>query len=234
MSVCVCIILFSTKPWGTEAGVTYTVSYAWTMAGDCQAPIAMFFALITSILVMGMDYANQTINYDLLAGYERKTVFFGRALLTILITVSGAALIMLLAPLPLAAAGGFGDSLPLWNYGIRTLVFLLLVLRITCEGIFIMVVTRKWTSAYITVALLVLMEETMDGPPKNELIPANTAGAALFQFAGWSSLHLNGEIITEYDATLPIDTLLLSAGLSILMASLFLAMAAFFFSEDDF
>lgn len=232
---CMTMILFGTKPWKPESGIAYTGSYEWTLAGAFQAPFAVLFAIIISILIMGMDYGNQTVNYDLLAGCQRKHVFLGRSLLAILVAVGGAALIMILAPFSLAVTGGFGDALPVWNYAVRTLVFLLLVLRVACEGILIMTVTKKRAVAYLTVIILLLFFEwSTDGPPKNELILADTAASALFEVAGWSSLQLNGELLTEYDASLPVATLLSSAGFSLLIAFLSLAMAAFIFSEDDF
>lgn len=111
--------------------------------GSFYGIMGLLYMLVLIAFVMGTDFVDKTLNYEILSGHSRKEVLFGRFIVAALTGSIGAIIVMIFFPCVLTAVFGWG-SVPesggvFWRY---VLVFVML-LRIACELAFISVIVKN-------------------------------------------------------------------------------------------
>lgn len=212
-------------------------------AGDYMAEngfavmsIALLFATVLTGDICGADFVDKTTNYELMSGHLRKEVYFGRAILSIVIGTVG---VILLNLLPLVIAyllGGWGENLDFGGVMLRYLLALFPIMRLLCEFVFLSYVIKN---AYIVMAIGVAV--SLVGSVWVEIFCKGNAFLLgfgnlykLFEFTSWKTFTLVGEKeILIYDATLSTGEIMGTVFLSLLAGGLFLVLGYVFFAKDD-
>lgn len=219
---------FSSKT--VTAGIYVAENGGYVMA------VALIFGLMLTGSICGEDFIDKTVNYELMSGHLRRELFFGRAVLSLLIGTAGT---IILNIVPIAAAcimNGWGDEVSAWEVFLRYILSVLPVLRLICEFVFISYIIKN---SYIVMALGFVV--SMAGDAWIELLGAGNLiflGTGnlhmLFDFTSWSTYTLAGEKeIMVYDAALPAGDVAGTVLASILIGGLFLILGYLYFEKDD-
>lgn len=105
--------------------------------------MGMIFMLALTAFVMGTDFMDKTLNYEILSGHSRKEVFFGRLIVSVLAGSVGAMIVMLFFPCMLTAVFGWGSVLEPAGVCRRYLLVCVMLLRIACELALISVAVKN-------------------------------------------------------------------------------------------
>lgn len=197
---------------------------------------ALVFALFFTAYVCGVDFVDKTTNYELMSGHERKDVYFGRAVLSI---IGGTVGTMLLCAFPVlvgSIAGEWGDSISFLDVLVRYLLSFFPIARIVCEFVCLTFFVKN---AYIVMAVGVVV------PLYGGMLPAMftegtasflgvTSVAKLYDFSSWGTYTLVGEKnIVIYDAAMKAGEVVPVILASIIFGGLFLMLGYWFFKKDD-
>ena len=91
-----------------------TGSQVFTVMGDNMNIIFGFLVLMIIVAnVMGKDYMDKTINYEILSGHTRKDVFFGRLIVATTVGVLCSFLVIIAVPVVLTLMHGWGNTMEL-------------------------------------------------------------------------------------------------------------------------
>lgn len=115
--------------------------------GSIYCMVGMIVVLVIVANVIGKDFTDKTMNYEILSGHSRKEVFFGRFVVSLLVGVIGAFLVMVLLPVGMTIVFGWGDTINLSGVMARYGLILITLFRIVCELTFVTILTKN---PYIT------------------------------------------------------------------------------------
>lgn len=204
--------------------------------GGYVMSVALIFGLMFTGIICGEDFIDKTVNYELMSGHLRRELFFGRAVLSLLIGTAGT---IILNIVPIAAAwimSGWGDEVSAPEVFLRYMLSVLPVLRLICEFVFISYIVKN---SYIVMALGFVA--SMAGNAWIELLEAGNLiflGTGnlhmLLDFTSWGTYTLAGEKeIMVYDAALPAGDVAGTVLASVLIGGLFLILGYLYFEKDD-
>lgn len=140
------------------------VFYDYIKAGEFQSG-GIFFtqcfssdmlsAMLITALIMAKDQGDKTINYDILTGHGRSTVFFGR-FFTALIICEGFSLIRFgLVPAVYTIFNGWGENLSVKGALTRELLMILTVFRYCAEtALFSVIFKHKGVTYFMPLAVM--------------------------------------------------------------------------------
>lgn len=131
----------------TEGVVTGSLVTGTVGAQICIA--GLLFLLTLTADVMGNDFVDKTINYEILAGHSRKEVYFGRAITAMVLGIVITGFLSVFYPGIMTIQNGWGDDLELKRTMARYGLFLLLCFRIVCELSFLTVVLKNIYLVYL-------------------------------------------------------------------------------------
>lgn len=189
-------------------------------------------------MAVGKDFVDKTINYDVLAGYNRKEVLAGRFLAG-LVYGGVAAIIMNVVPGIIAIFRlGWDDSIPIYCMVYRVAGSIIVIVRIVAEVSLLAVIVRN---AYATIglSLLVMLIESAVGkafeyrlPVLSWLIPGESV-YMWYSFDGYAQFGENGGTNLVVAAFPDVTYAAVSIISSIVISILSLWLANRFFEKRD-
>lgn len=206
--------------------------------GAEMVSVAIIFALIFTAEVCGADFIDKTTNYELMSGHERKDVYFGRAVLSIIGGTIGTMLIIAFPIIVGCIAGEWGDSIAFGDVLLRYLLSVFPVIRMVCEFVFLTYLVKN---AYIVMAAGVFVG--LYGPVIYAVALDGTASflgltslAKLYDYesTAWSTFTLVGEkTITIYDGALSASEIVPVILASVIIGGIFLIIGYWYYKKDD-
>lgn len=221
---------------GGSAGATILTGDYVAANGITVVTFALMFAFVFTALVCGGDFMDKTTNYELMSGHERKDVYFGRAVISIIGGTVGTMLICAFPVLVGSMAGRWGDCVSFGSVFVRYLLSAFPIARMICEVVFLTFLVKN---AYIVMTVGIMT--ALCGAMVPALFPEGAAAflgltgiAKLYDFSAWSTYTLVGQrSIVVYDATLKAGELLPIVLASVVFGGMFLWMGYWFFKKDD-
>lgn len=210
-------------------------------AGDILAgmlSVSMMFPLLFTMLLTATvccgDFADKTLNYELLTGHTRAESCFGRALVSVLLSVP---LFYLLAFLPSVISGclfGWGSEATLHGIITRAAVMVFPVIRIVCEFVFLSFLVKKKFIVMLIGFLLTMLTNSMPiiSESTSPLLGC-TCMNSLTKIESWAVFGLENNLHMIYETALPAETIVTAVGSSLAAAALFLLLGYRFFRYDD-
>ena len=191
----------------------------------------VIFLIIAAAYIMGQDFVNKTAYYDVLYGYQRAEVFWGRAIPTLLVTVVMSMILLGLIPALTTVIYGWGTVVALPEFLLRCVLYLFLVFRICCEVILLTVVCRELYQVYIIEGVLYGMGMFLE--VKNPYVFAWSATMEVFDFESWDVYHIDGTTEILYESTISGGTIAMIILSSLGMSVLCLLLARKYFVVKD-
>ena len=114
------------------------------------------FIIILCTRICGWDYADKTINYEILIGHDRRQVFLSRVWVSLSWCMGFAVIAFALPPLVLSIVNGWGIYMDMGDMLFRCVLSVFTLFRMCCECILLTFLTK---SCYIGLILSFLIVE---------------------------------------------------------------------------
>lgn len=202
-----------------------------------QLPMSLFstvFAIAVTATFCCSDFADKTLNYELMTGHRRSDSFFARALLSLAFGIGGAALLEFAPVCVITPIYGWGENVVFRDAMLRGALVLLPVARLVCEFVVISFLVKRRFAVMALGFVIIMVENTL--PLFTESRSSLLAGTninLLTYVNAWSSFGLQGNIHVVYEAAIPARDVLLTVAASVGFGALFLFLGYVFFRHDD-
>lgn len=223
--------LFNEIPFSEWTGSIYAV--------NSDKTILLYIVLIITTRVCGWDQSDKTINYELLAGHSRLSVFLGR-IITSFIWAGVPCIVLMFVPLAVfSLINDWGYSVDLSWVIIRYLLAVLPILRVICELALLAFVIRNgglstilgFVFIGIIVILTMVIETVADKEMTWQLGVSNLM--TLSGFSDYSFGYINGEDVMIYNSSLEPSVIAGTIAASVFMGGVSLLIGGVIFKKTD-
>lgn len=200
---------------------------------------AMLVLMVIVANVMGKDFLDKTLNYEVLSGHTRKEVFFGRLIVATTIGVFCSFLVIIAVPATLTAINGWGNTMALQGVLIRYSLVFVTLFRIAWELAFLTTLSKN---PYITYLLALILGESQfiistaqmhfTDFKVSPLLPiANCLNLLTFQ--DWSTFFLDETDQIVYSSAVTSEMMFWALIPSIVIGAVVILLTYVFFRHDD-
>lgn len=109
----------------------------------------MLFLLVITGNVVGNDFMDKTLNYEILSGHSRKEVYFARAATAIFTGVPLTLFLILFYPVIITLKYNWGEALKPEEALLRYVLMAVIFLRVACELTFLAMVLKNVYLVYL-------------------------------------------------------------------------------------
>lgn len=224
-----------------EGEDVYTGTMAMGLSMDLYA-VAFFTFVIASF--MCRDYKNRTINHDILSGYSRKQVFFGRMIPAYVIGSVAAFIYIYPAVISQTIKYGWGSDVTALSMVLRNIMFLLLLFRMAGETALLSVVIKRTWIVYGVLLLFGYAQQSafifiLSHYEQLKFLwylwlLSGSGGPSLILSPGYEEVFNDaGEVVKQFEQVLSMQDTLVSVLSSILIGTLCLYIAFRLFEKRD-
>lgn len=201
--------------------------------------LSMLVMMVIVANVMGKDFLDKTLNYEVLSGHTRTEVLFGRLIVATITGVFCSFLIIIGAPMVLTAINGWGNTMELQGVLIRYGLIFVTLFRITWELAFLTMLSKN---PYVTYLLGLILTESQfilstaqihftDFKVSPVLPVANCLNLLTFQ--DWSTFFLDETDQIFYSSAVTSEMVLWALIPSIVIGGIVIVLTQVFFQHDD-
>lgn len=216
-----------------------TGSYIPVMMGEPNMIIPGIFVIVLTARIMGWDYTDKTLNYELMAGHSRGAVYWSRVCVSLVQVMAGCAIFLFLPLLVFGIINGWGHSTDMGNIMLRYGLSFLPLLRLMGECVLLTVLLKNCYRAMIigdmmyevTMIFTLVLEEAMDLNFTTQLSISNFN--KLFCLDKFRLQYINGEDVTVYETVLEADLIAGTIGVSLIVGIACLVLGYLYFKKSD-
>ncbi|MGN0605148.1 MAG: ABC transporter permease subunit [Oscillospiraceae bacterium] len=206
--------------------------------GEIQVFSIMVYTLIISTRICGWDYADKTINYEILSGHKRSDVYFSRVIAALAWAVIGSMVICILPVIAITLVKSWGYNMDFGGAVKRYALMIFPVLRLVCEFIFITFAVKNFLGAavcgfigfYLSEILALMIEEFMDYKLSYEFSGHNIV--KLFKFNS-SMGYADGKDITVYSTEISQSFVTGTVVISLVIGTVLICLGYALFRKSD-
>lgn len=201
--------------------------------------VGLLIIMVIVANVMGKDFLDKTLNYEVLSGHTRKDVFFGRLFVAAVVGILCSFLIIISVPVVLTIMNGWGNAMELQGVLIRLGLILVTLFRICCELAFLTTLAKN---PYITYLVAIVLSEvqiilsTAQGQysdfETSPLLPVSNC-LNLFTFQDWTTFFLDEKDQIFYSSAVTSEMMLWTLIPSIVIGIVMILLTYVFFQHDD-
>lgn len=233
------IFVFRSMLDGTE-GLSGSLIIAENGSMYCIGGMLVILVLVAN--VVGKDFTDKTLNYEILSGHSRQEVFFGRFIVAAVAGMISSFLVMVLFPVVLSLIFGWGTTVNLQEVMIRYVLIFITLFRIVCELTFITILTKNpyltylagFVLGYIQIFIDMIKMEFPDWfANKNSVLLSIWHCLDLLDFRDSTTplLDESGQIL--YQSALELPGILQSIGTSLIFGGIIMIISYVFFWHND-
>lgn len=226
-------IMFTDTDVFSFCGDEYTV-----YSGEMVPMITGMMMLILITRICAWDQVDKTINYEMLSGHSRKSVYFSRVIVSLVWGISSAVIITAVPVTVMSLLNGWGDVMELKGALIRYALLLFPLIRLACGFVFISFITGNFMASALACFLII------DGEMMAYTILKEMATVDLSFEMGMSNIlkllefnsrmgFIDGKDVMVYDASLPADMIVKTVVFSLAASALYLILGYFIFKKRD-
>lgn len=193
---------------------------------------SVIFLILTAAYIVGRDFGDRTGYHDVLYGYKREEVLWGRFLVMLVVTVFMSMVLLLELPFVATLICGWGEEITVSEFLFRCMIYIFPVIRMCCEVTFLTVVCNELYQVYAIEFVLYILEMFFSDI-KNPFVLVSSATSEIFKFESWTVSHIDGTVDVLYENTLRGDTIAMVILFSCTMSILYLLLAHFYFKSKD-
>ena len=236
MMLLFCGFNFFDMHWGATEAVTGSLCVAqsgFMMVVYC----IIFFMVVTIADVVGNDFLDKTVNYEILSGHSRKQVFFGRVIPAVLHGVLGTFCLVIVYPVIATILNGWGTSMDLKGVVIRHVLLLFVLFRIACEYSLVAIITKNTYATYL-IGFILSFEQMMvlmffSDLGENAYLTGIHNCVQLTEYSDWHTFFLNGKEQMFYESAVTSEMVIGTIGVSLFAGILSLVLGYVYFKHDD-
>lgn len=233
------LFLLSVSFLDADSLADMTGSLYLAVAGAGIPIVLVIITLILTARICGWDYADKTMNYEVLAGHSRGEVYWGRIISSMLWGMTGGIVLTLLPVLIFTVMNGWGCSMSLQGAVRHLLLLLFPMLRLICEFALLTFLLRSCYVAMIVGWVLyasiniitMVVEEASD--LKLTVQFAATNMTRLLDFGNYTVGYIDGKDVMIYDTALDSALAVQSVAVSLLAGAVCLMIGYICFKKSD-
>lgn len=214
-------------------------SGAVVLCSEIYPILAGLLPLVIVCRICGWDFDDKTINYELLSGHSRNSVFSARVILSLLWGIIGTAAVIFLPIAGITMAGGWGYSLNAGDMLLRGLISLFPLFRIICVWILMTTLLRSSFKTlvlgyllYVVTGLIMVIAEESFKPIHFATFTLSNL-TKLLSLSNYSLVYINGEDVAVYHTALETSEIYGSVFVSLAVGMVCLALGWGIFYRRD-
>lgn len=206
--------------------------------GDGFALLPTFLILMLGVRILGWDYADKTMNYEILSGHHRREVYFARVIVAHIWCIVFCVGFMLLPVIIFTLINGWGVTMDFGGIALRFALAIFPMIRIVCQYVLLVFIVKSayiaWAAGYLlsmfSMFIPMLLEELMQIKFTYQL--ANTNLMKLFTF-NQSIGYVNGEDVTICHTELDPSMIIGTIGVSVAVSAICIVLGYIIFKKSD-
>ena len=219
-----------------ELGASYFIA---TLFSICAVFIEVIPAAVAGLVCAG-DFKDKTSNYEIMSGSLRAEAYFGRIVVSVVLSVIMCAVSMALSPIIVTAVYGWGTSVTVESFVIRVLVSTLPIIKMTCFCCLLSFVIKSSAAVMavhmggiILVTTIINMTGGMGGLTEGLFAPFDFM--KVVSYSSYSTYGLNNEDLVWmlFRNELPSRLLAPLAALSLLFSAAYIIIGYHYYHKDD-
>lgn len=135
-------------------GGTYTGSLSFMATGEAASMLSVMIICMFATRLCGWDFNDKTINYEVMYGHSRSEVCWARIISAVLFSSVIGFVIPMFPILIFTISNGWGYAIPAGQAVLRSLIFLLVLMRFAAVCVFLTFLTKNSWAAFLTGFLL--------------------------------------------------------------------------------
>ncbi len=212
--------------------------YVISMGGNLQIILGMLVIFLTARIV-GWDYNDKTINYEVLAGHSRGEIFLSRVLVSLTWGMITATIVIFLPLLIFGLLNGWGNTSDMAGVLVRYGLALFPIFRLVCEIILLTVLVKNCYMAMILgytlflflLVFVIMAQLTIDFEVTTQLSSINMQ--LLFVLDKYSFGYIDGEDVMVYDAAPELGLVMGTIAVSLVVGVACLLIGYGYFKKSD-
>lgn len=214
-------------------------SYIPVMMGEPNMIIPGIFVIVLTARIMGWDYTDKTLNYELLAGHSRGAVYWSRVCVSLVQVMAGCAIFLFLPLLVFGIINGWGHSADMGNIMLRYGLSFLPLLRLMGECVLLTVLLKNCYMAmiigyilyYSGMLVMLVLEPFVDIKWMVQLCSVNLTKLLYMDKSRFQ--YINGEDVLVYQTSLEPGLLVGTIGVSLIVGIACLVLGYLYFKKSD-
>ncbi|MBQ3162383.1 MAG: ABC transporter permease subunit [Oscillospiraceae bacterium] len=207
--------------------------------GESISLLPVFLILMLGVRILGWDYADKTMNYEILSGHHRREVYFARVIVAHIWCIAFCVGFMLLPVIIFTLINGWGVTMDFGGMALRFALAIFPMIRIVCQYVLLVFLVKSayiaWAAGYLLsmFAMLIpmILEEIMQSF-KFTYHLATTNLMKLFTF-NQSIGYVNGEDVTICHTELEPSMIIGTIGVSVAVSVICIVLGYIIFKKSD-
>ncbi len=206
--------------------------------GESISLLPVFLILMLGVRILGWDYADKTMNYEILSGHHRREVYFARVIVAHIWCIAFCVGFILLPVLFFTLINGWGTTMDFGGMALRFALAIFPMIRIVCQYVLLVFLVKSayvaWAAGYLlsmfSMIIPMLFEELMQIKFTYQF--ANTNLTKLFTF-NQSIGYVNGEDVTICHTELEPSVIIGTIGVSVAVSVICIVLGYIIFKKSD-
>lgn len=216
-----------------------TGSYLPIMMGEPNMIIPSIFVILLTARIMGWDYTDKTLNYELMAGHSRGAVYWSRVCVSLMQVMAGCVIFLFLPLLVFGIINGWGHTTDMGNIILRYVLSFLPLFRLVGECVLLTVLLKNCYMAMIigyvlyasSMMFILVLEPLVDIKWTTQLCFVNLKN--LLYLDKFRLQYINGEDVTVYETALESGLIVGTIGVSLVVGVACLGLGYLYFKKSD-
>lgn len=216
-----------------------TGSHIPILLGEMNMIIMGIFVILITARVMGWDYTDKTLNYELMAGHSRGEVYLSRVFLSLVLNIVGCAIYLFLPLLLFGVINGWGYTTDMGNILLRYGLSFLPLFRLVGECVLLTVLLKNcymvmiigYVLYYSSMVIMLVLEPLVDLKWTTQFCFVNFM--KLLYMDKCRLQYINGEDVQVYQTALESELLTGTIGVSLIVGIACLGLGYLYFKKSD-
>lgn len=197
------------------------------------------FVILLTARIVGWDYTDKTLNYELMAGHSRRAVYWSRVWVSLVCVMVGCAIFLFLPLLFFGLINGWGHSADLAKILFRYGLSLLPLFRLMGECVLLTVLLKNCYMAMIIgymlfeagMVLMMVLEPLVDFDFTTQLSVTNLYSLVYVDYCRFQ--YIDGEDVVVYETALESGLITGTIGVSLVVGIACLWLGYLYFKKSD-
>lgn len=216
-----------------------TGGYTAFYLGDINFIMLGMLVTLLSARIVGWDYTDKTINYELLAGHSRKSVYWCRVYVSLMWIIAGCTIFLFLPLLITGIINGWGYKVDMGNMLLRYVLTFFPLFRLFGECVLLTVLLKNcymamiigWIMYEFSWVFIVMIEELIEYEFTVELCAINIYRLVYLSYSRLQ--YINGEDVLVYETVLEPGFIAGSIAVSLILGMAGLGIGYLYFKKSD-
>ena len=198
----------------------------------------MLLGVVLTARICAWDQSDKTINYEMLSGHGRKSVFFSRAIVSLTWCITLTVILIAVPIITVSVIFGWGEVTELKGVLLRYALLLLPIIRMICSYIFLSFLTGSFLAGLLS-SYLITEAESLVYMALNETtdirLGCGLGISNMFELMDFNSRmgFINGKDVYIYDSSLPSDIIVKTVVFSLAASAVYLIGGYILFRKRD-